>query len=523
MKIISFKLSSLTILLIAVFFSVVGCKKESTSWNTDWSVPLLFDTVFVSSWINDSTLSENSDQSVQVTLDRTLFNLNVFDLIIIPDTTILQDFSINLGSLDIPPGTAYVDEVKEHYFELEDVVLKKARLKSGNANIVISNPLATTTIFEIELPGVTKDGVTFSQIETVAPAQGDQPGKTEIRLDLNGYSIDMRGENNMFYNTLQSRMKVSTDPNGPSVTFASTDLVKFEINFENLKIDYALGYLGETSISDTVEVDVDALAKIIQGGIALQDLSLKLQLINGIRAIAQGNITHVEAVNMQGQTISLSHPQLNIPFNINAAQGSWSSLQPFIFPLEFDENNSNIIPFLEHLGYRYKIGYDVKINPLGNTSGGTDEIFPNSRLGLQLKTDFPFAFGVDSLLYRDTLALDLTNDNRLLQVKQGKFVLKTKNGFPFALAAKITLLNEENQPLVSLEHQGAINAANPLLSEDELIFKINPEAADLLIDTRSVQLDLLLNSAVMQDNNVFVSDFLTMDLRAFFQLQTNIE
>jgi hypothetical protein len=506
--------------LMLLFFS---CKKEPTSWHSDWSIALMSDTIFVASWINDSTLAENSDQSVQVQLDRMLFNVNVFDLIAIPDTTIVQDFSINFSSLNIPPGTAYVDEVKEHFFDLGDIVLKKARLRSGKANITISNPLATTTIFEIELPGVVRDGVTFSQTELVAPAQNGQPGKTTIDLDLGGFFVDMRGENGQFYNTFQSRMKVSTDPNGPAVTFSNTDVVKFEINFGNLSVDYALGYLGETTISDTVEVDVEALSKIIQGEIALQDMFLELQLVNGIRAIAQGKITHVEAVNAQGQSINLSHPQLNLPFNINAAQGNWNNLQPFVFPFLFDENNSNIKAFLEHLGFRYRIGYEVKINPWGNTSGGTDEIFPNSKLALQLQTDFPLTVGANGLLYRDTFAFDFANDNRLLRVNQGQFVLKTKNAFPFALSTQMKLLNEQNETLITLEQQGEINAANPNVSNDEIIFIINSETAKLLQETKFIQLDLTLNSASMQDNKVFVSDFLAMELKAFFQLKTNVE
>lgn len=510
-------------LLPIVLVLSFSCRKSPTSWHSDWSLSLLKDTVFVASWVNDSTLAENANQSIQVQLDRTLFNLNVFDLITIPDTTIVQDFSINFGDLNIPPGTAYVDEVKEHFFELSDVVLKKARLRRGTANIIITNPLETVTIFEIELPGVTKDGVTFSQIESVAPSQNGQPGKTTINLDLGGYFIDMRGESGQFYNTLQSRMKVSTDPNGPNVTFASSDIVKFEINFGDLSVDYALGYLGETSISDTVEVDIDALSKIVQGQVALQDMFLELQLINGIRAIAQGKITHVEAVNAQGQTINLSHPQLNLPFNINAAQGNWNNLQPFVFPFLFDENNSNIKAFLEHLGFRFRIGYEVKINPWGNTSGGTDEIFPNSKLALQLKTDFPLSIGVNALLYRDTIAFNFANDSRLLRVNEGRFVLKTKNAFPFALSTQMKLLNEQNETLVALEHQGEINAANPNASNDEITFLITSETADLLKDTKSIQLDFTLNSASMQDNKVFISDFLALDLKAFFQLNTTIE
>src|SRR5690554_6032897 len=80
---------------MAVLLVSMACRKEKTNWTSDWVVPIVNDSLLIKNYVNDSTLDINSDQSIQVIADRTLLNLDLSELIKIPDTSIVQTFAIS--------------------------------------------------------------------------------------------------------------------------------------------------------------------------------------------------------------------------------------------------------------------------------------------------------------------------------------------------------------------------------------------------------------------------------------------
>ena len=92
--------------------------------------------------------------------NRTILNVGLQDLISIPDTTINQTVSPAL-SLTIPPGFNIVNEIEEHTMEIPGVELK-IRVSNGTIDIDVYNPLSTPTTYSVNLPGVSKNGVEYS-------------------------------------------------------------------------------------------------------------------------------------------------------------------------------------------------------------------------------------------------------------------------------------------------------------------------------------------------------------------------
>lgn len=512
------------IMFVVLTLLVVSCRKDGTSWDTDWVAPVLNDSLLISDFVNDTTLEVNVDNSIQVVFKRDLVNLDIKDLIKIPDTSVVQDFKLGISSLQLSPGIKFVDEVQEHEFELGDAVLFDARLNSGTAVITIENPLATIVIFKVELPGVTKDGVVFSQTEEVPAANGNSNGIKSFELDLSYYSVDMRGENGNSYNKLQSKMTVETDPDGSSVTMTNQDIVKFSVDFENLVVDYAKGYFGSTSFSDTTQFRIDALSNITGGSINLNEINFDLTISNGIKVPAQGKITMLESVNYKNNSLLLTHPEFNQFLNLDPAQGFWSNHVPSERVIGFENGNSNIVPFLENLGSNYTIGYEIKINPWGNISNGNDEIFPSSRIKLNLNADFPLNVGLNDLTIQDTFEVDFTTDQRFLKIKDGKFILKTENSFPFGGEVDLFLLNNDSEQLGVITSSQSLEAAQLNATSDghvqnnQLIeFDINNELAKKLVDVKNIILKINVNSAYTPNNDVYDN------ARLKFLLQTKLK
>jgi hypothetical protein len=510
--------------IIIITASLFSCRKEGTSWDSDWIAPIINDSLLVSDFVNDSTFEVNADNSIQVVLDRDLVDLNLSDLVVIPDTTVLQDFTLGVQSLSLPAGTNFLDEIQEHEFALGDVALFDARLSSGKAYIRIENPIPTKGIFNVELPGVTKDGVVFSQVEEVPAASGGSNGVETFELDLKYYSVDMRGVNGNSFNKLQSKMSVTTGPDGPTVTMTNQDVVKFSISFENLKVDYARGYFGSTTFSDTTEVFLDALANITGGSIDLNDINFDLTIANGIKVAAQGKITMMESVNFDDNKVDLTHPEFNQFLNLDPAQGFGINHIPSEKVLNFENGNSNIVSFLENLGYKYNLGYELMINPWGNTSSGNDEIFPSSRVKLNLKTDFPLDVAMSDLTIQDTFEVDFTSDQRFLKVKEGQFILKTENSFPFGGGAELILMDENNQLIGSIVSSEVLEAAKVNITNDGyksidqvITFDIANSIAEKLPEVKNIILKVRVNSAYSPNNVVYAN------ARLKFLLQTKLK
>lgn len=517
-----------TILLL--LFVAVSCRKDGASWNTNWVVPIINDSLLINDYVNDSTLAINPDNSVQMIIDRKLLNLNVLDIIEIPDTLIDQELAINLLSLQVNPGFDFLNEIEEHLFELDDVVLLEARVKSGKAKIKIMNPIETNVIFTISLPGVTKDGLEFSHTQMVESGTIANPGVGELELNFKGYTIDFTGANGSLYNILQSRLKVKSDPNGPVVTITNQDLFKFQIEFQKLRFDYGRGYFGRHNLTDTTEVDLTVLNNIVGGNINIDDIDLELIIRNGIKAPARGNISLFESENTnQNSIVALNHPYFGQLMNLNPATGQWDGLTPTDLAFRFNENSGNLKDFLENLGSKYRVGYAVEINPFGNTSAGNNILYPNSRVSVDLVANFPLRIGVDNLIFQDTFAIDFKNEDKLLRIEEGKFVLDATNSFPFGLKVDLVLLDEGGNALKTLLTNGQISPAQANSSanghvpvKEKMEFIIDKQAAKLLKDTKSVMVRAYLSSTEYQNNVMYSNAALKFILFGHLKLRTEI-
>lgn len=509
--------------------SAVGCRKDKASWNSDWVFPLINDSLLIKDYVNDSTLDINSDQTIQVIAERNLIDLDLSTIIEIPDTSIEQSFSIAFPSLEFTPGSSFIDEVKEHEFSFEEIALTSARIKSGVTSIRIENPVSTDGVFSISLPGVYKDGNEFSHTKIVPGGTHANPGVGNLVLNLGGYTIDMTGESGQLYNLLQSRMKVSTDPNGPSVTITNQDVFKTKVKFEGLIVDYAKGYFGNVVFSDTTTVDADVLSKITGGNVNIEDVNLELIIQNGIKVRGKGEVTLFESVNYNNTVVGLTHPYFAQQFNINPALGAWNSIVPSELPFLFDQSTGNMESFIENLGNKYKIGYAIELNPLGNSSSGNDVLYPQSRLGIDLKANFPLLIGADNLTLRDTFEIDFKNDSKLLRVESGKLILNTINTFPYGAEVKINLMDANNNILKEISSTGLVLPAQTNNAGDghlpvngKMEFNVDKEAAALLSETKSIMVTAVFSSTTFNNNKVYANAALNLLLTSELKLKSEL-
>lgn len=444
--------------VLLLTLTMTSCKKEATVWESDWSAPVLNDTLNLANLVNDSTLG-TSGGYYTLDLKRTLFDLSIDDVVSIPDTTIDEVYVPAFLSLQVQPGTTFAGSSETHDLSLGDLQLKVITMKNGFVDFHLENPVPTKVYFLVKLPGVTKDGAVFLKNIEAPPGSTSNPGIVNTTIDLTGYSFDLKGIGGGSFNKLISEISVTTNPSGPQVTVTNQDITKVSVTFRDIGLFYAQGYFGNQVISDTTEVDLSALDVYESGSVDISNLSLNIEVENGVKVGAMATIHTIKNENVNGTVVALSGLNIGTGITVNPATGSWENLNPSVTNLSFSSMNSNIEAYLENLGTKHTIGYSFQLNPWGNVSGGWDQIFPSSRIKVNLRAQMPLSLGLDDLVLRDTFDISLNQDPEKTRVVSGNLILKAKNGFPFNGEVVLYFLGENNNLLHTVSASDKIESA----------------------------------------------------------------
>ena len=514
-----------------IFALLLSCKKEKTSWNSNHLIPLVNDTLALVNIFKDNSFTSNVAGDATLAIDRELISLDPLELIAIPDTSVVQKYAIALNSLSLPPGFEFVNEAKEHVIAIDDVELKRIRVKTGLVIFRVENPVATPTTFTVQLPGVTYNGVTVSKVIQAPAKTSSGPGIVESQIDLSGYYMDLTGATGGSFNRIRSVMSVKTDPAGPSVTITKYDSTVFRAKLINLKPDYARGYFGMQTFSDTTIVNVEGLSNVVGGTLALSQADIGFTITNGFKLPFTMRLINLSNTNNLASTVNLSGTNVNTDIDVNEASGSWSTLVASVLNVNFNQTNSNLVPFLNNLGSNLKVGYKLKINPWGNISGGWNEIFPTSLFKVRLNTNIPLTFDINNLKLRDTFAINLKENTDKSYISAGKFVLKSKNGFPLSLNIVLRALNKNGVDHISIQPTqiiqsgltGVLNTSLGISIANGTSEYIMPESLLLHLDDYSkIEVTATVSSGSVVTTTLNINSFIGIQLFADFTLKTKI-
>lgn len=508
-------------LIVIGFLLLVSCKREKAVWSSNFDLPLLDDSLTLANLLPDSILVMNAGQ-YEIDLDKMLLEYRLSDFVKIPDTTIKNSFGFTVA-LPVQPNTSFVNSVEEHTLSIPDnVQLKRITVKSGGIGFKVFNPIGTKTFFTVSLPCANKNGSVLSK-DFVAPAGSmANPGVASGFIDLSGYDVDLTGILGLGFNTIQSKMIVKSDPNGPTVNVSTSDIIFFEATLADLKLDYARGYFGNAALVDQVNTTVSVFNSMTSGTIDIDALSLNLKIENGFKVAGKFKINQLTNTNTSGNSLDFINSVIGNWTTINSASGSGGNITPSVINLPFNGSNSNLEQFVENHGGNINLGYELKLNPWGNTSGGYDEIYDKNPLRLYLQGAIPLNIGMDNLVVMDTFDLKLIQDPNKTNVKSGILILDCVNGFPLTGELELTMLNSFYQPV------GTITGNQPVLSgnlgtlvngimqkQSQVIFDLPASTLGQLDEVKYCLLRLKLNTPDGTGNNVKV----TIPQNAFFDFK----
>jgi hypothetical protein len=437
--------------LLVLFFGIlllVGCKKEEdkSNWLTNWAFPVAHTTIGIHSLVPDSLRSVNNDGSVNLSYVTNLNTINTNDLIVIPDTTIVNRISIPFGSFLVNPGADVFQKTEVINFNSTSR-LTRAILKSGKLIYSIKN--YTNGILDINylVTDAKLNNVSLNLDKTIPKRVGTTPGISTGEIDLSGYSLKLTGLSNLLTNQITSYITSKLSASSPATTITMADSLVLSFTFSKLVPSYAKGNFAPQSFTADGETDVNIFEPLLEGNFDFDKLSLSLVLENGIGADVKAKLNNFVVNNtITNQSLSLNHTIVGA--NLNMARATENPYLPTRKYFILDENNSNAMDFLDIKPNKISYSIQGELNPLGNIANLNDFIYSDKLIKALIDLKIPLNFSAEKITLSDTTAFSWPiEEKREPYINKIKLKILAQNQIPLGCKLSILFL-DENKKLI---------------------------------------------------------------------------
>ncbi len=438
----------LFISIIAASVVFVSCKKEATSWSTNWAAPIAHGHLTINDMVEEDHVETNSEGYLSLVIHEPVFEFSLDTLIKLPDTSVVEKTAIGIPSLDISPTyiqpTTYDQVLNLGEIELKEVIIASGFIETKLTSVWPGKAKVALVIPEAIGPLGSFGGVYYFEAGHITETEDSQI------TDMTDYNMNLTGGDGLSVNTIGINVIVQSNEETETYTITSSDTNTVGFSFIDMVPKYARGYFGQYTFSDTTTVSLSQLNRVVAGSIDIDSIDMKITVKNGFNLVAQSEISLFEGTNTRtGTTVDLSFPDKNTTMNIDPASGGLYDYVPSEYPLEINSINSNITDFIENLPNSAKVGYKMDINPFGNISAGNDEFFPNSKMELFLDGEFPLSFGANELTIEDTIDINWVDTGEITP-EEANVTLNYSNGFPIGAQATFYLLDASNNVIDSI-------------------------------------------------------------------------
>ena len=495
-----------------------GCRKESTTWDADYALPLIHTKLDIGNLLGDTNLLVNADSSLILSIQREIYRIDVDSFFETPDTTISQVHKLpTSATLSISPGYTFISETEESTYNIAGAELRYFKLKGGKLNYELISYVTGPTIDSIILPCATKGGIEFSEVIYVPTSDGITPAIAVGSVDLNDYEFDLTGTNSLKYNTLTSKASSTIDPAFSSnVTISQADSIRINVSFEDISPARALGYFGH----ELIEIPLDTVAipfmdNIISGSLDIDQVQLDVTIKSGLGVDMQVNIEQLNSLNTSSM-VALNHSTIGAPINLTRPTRTGWTVASEIHTESFSNSTSNLDEFLENLPKELSYSAQLQINPFGDVNSHGDFFDYEYPLLANINLEVPLCFAANNLTLQDTLNIEIEEDTTNIQ--NGSIIINATNNFPLSAEIKVFVLDENGlftDPISTSTtiDPAVLNLANEVISSStsQLILTVNKDQITRLIQTKQLLLNVVFNTANLP-NMIKIMDWHNIDL-----------
>jgi len=451
---------------VVLLVGTMACRRslDPPSWDVDVLAPIAYTTLTIGDLIPDSLQQQNADSSLTLVYDDNLYRVSLSEIVEIPDTSIVESFTLPFGSTTIAPGAQIYSGQQVTEFDAQGAELTELLVRNGTIEFTLTSTISQPHVlrYEILRSGFGgPNGIPFTAtIQMPAGSQANPATVTDTR-NMNGYYIDLRGPNGNEFNQMETLFEISNGATSDSVLIQAGDNATVSSTFKDVTPQCVRGYFGSELVDVTPDGSnsIELFNRIVDGTIDIDDIDLTLELVNGVGADARVEIDGLTAINnSSGNTVDLNHSIIGSTVNLTRAQENAGVITPSTYSVNLNPGNSNVDLFLENLPDEVDFDLDFTLNPLGNVSNGHDFLYHNSELAINLNAEFPLCLLANNLTLSDTVDIDLVEDSITGRVNSGTLYIIAENGFPLSVDLQLYLLDGAGNQVDSFIVAGSLPA-----------------------------------------------------------------
>lgn len=442
---------------IIILFTLLGCKKEPTTWDVDALLPLYHSKLTLKQAIPDSLISVGDGGRLDLVYKGTLLEFNLDTVFSIPDTTMEDEFLLPIGQVVLLPGQTFLSDTLVSPYDMKGAQITKMTIGSGIFHVYVSSSMQGELVLDYAIPSATKNGQMFFVREIIPPGTKSNPTTVSKDYDISGYEVDLTGINNNEFNVISTEYRVYADSNGGTVTITAGDKLVMGNTLENILPSYARGYFGMKSIEENSQnQNIDAFNNLLSGTLDLESVTMDFKIENEIGVDVTATIHELKGANtLNNTTVSLWGPIIGNPINLNRSTETGNPqdpITPSVYVTKLDNTNSNVTPFVSNLPHEMTYDIEINLNPLGNVSNSNDFVYDSTGIKMNLEAEIPLKLNAKNLVLVDTsdFALDSTSQEDARNITGGFLNLYAENWFPFSLEGQFYMLDESGQIIDSV-------------------------------------------------------------------------
>lgn len=401
------------------------------------------------------------------------------------------------------PEQVLVKDTAEVKYNLAKAKVTEMEIRRGNVAVTVRSTIEEAIIINYTIPSSGKNGDFTNPIDLSFQVPPAKPGTTQVHTEIvpiDGYTVRYKGKDPNsapFFNTIYSELTASTVYSGIERNLSLTDSVFVSFGLVDIYPNYAIGEFGDRqySVQDTLKIDA---LKNLQGGISLEDATLKLEVTNGFGIEADFLLNSLESVNSRSKK-SVASNYFIVGNNQLIDRASNPPLKPYHTSWLMTSTNSNVKQMMENLPNMIAYSVDLESQPNGSRDF-TDFIFEESTLNTKLTLDMPVNFGLDSLSLVKLSDFDFSEIKNSDQIISGTFKLKVDNDFPIVAHVALEFLNSNKEVLFTAFQNQPIEPAMLKPGED---ITIGPETSYLKAEVDAADMDLIRNCKYIRVSTLF--------------------
>lgn len=422
-------------LLALSFFSCDFPSRESITEETKdaiWAIPLVKDEIKIQDIFVDNkdgvSVFSDDEGKVFVTYEGEVLRdpaSVVFPPIpgIMPIPLVTTPFE-----LDLTMGGGTLNEIDSAVF-LRDFL--HFRIKSTE-----TTPFTVTAWID----EINKDG------EKLTQTVGFPGSPTGAELEFIGEDIKMEG-----WNLIGNDNKITFHYDARDLNNEVVENVQVEVFFNILEFSYVQGYFPKTIRPVTGSfVPINLYNRWLSGTMDFVEPRVIMDVENSFGFAVGADFQEMSIETIDGTILEMKseiidngiifeYPELN---EIDVVKTT---------NFDFDKDNSNIaIIFNDRVG-KFNYTIDAVANPL-NEPNFLGFMTNNSYYAVQVKVEVPLHLAIKELQITDTLDLNFTPDNAILDTAELKLILE--NNFPIDIRTQLYFLDENNMVIDSVFDEG---------------------------------------------------------------------